>query len=172
MPDTLDAAEYDLPAGALADALAMDGTACTRLTLLTRLRARQEQGWKELEEWSDRFDRLYDKAVHRDFDPPFLLRWADELLEKERAARERLHPLIETLQQKIAENGERIDVEAQDLVRASIDAANAWITPYQTLRAKLLKLASERRIVTGEVLRARSVEGEIDYAELTRQFMA
>jgi hypothetical protein len=154
----------------LADALAVDGTAGAGLTL--RLRARQEQGRKGLKEWSDRYDRLYDEAVHRDFDPLFLLRWADELLEKERAARARLHSLIETLQLKIAEDGGRIDVEAQDLVRASIDAANAWITPYQTLRAKLLKLASERRIVTGEISRARPVEGEIDYAELTRQFIA
>jgi len=108
MPDTLDVAQYDLPAGALVDALTIDGNAGTRLMLLARLRARQEKGRKELEKWSDRFDRLYDEAVHRNFDPPFLMQWADTLLEKERAAREKLHPLIESLQQKIAENGDRI----------------------------------------------------------------
>ena len=125
----------------------MDGDAGAGLTLIDRLRARQEKRRKELEGWSDRFNRLYDEAVHRDFDPPLLMRWAGELLEKERAAKERLDPQIEVLQQKIAEHGDRIDAEALDLIQGTIDAADAWIRPYQTLRAKLLKLAAERRVI-------------------------
>ena len=171
MPATLDVSQYDLPAGALVDALAMDGTAGVGLTLIARLRARQEKRRKELEEWNERFERLYDEAVHRDFDPPFLTHWADVLREKEHAARERLHPIIEMLQQKLAENCDRIDAEAQDLIQGSIDDANAWITPYQTLHAKLRKLA-ERRSNTREVLRARRLEGEIDHEALSREFMA
>ena len=114
MPDTLDASQYDLPAGAVVDALAMDGIPGAGLTLSARLRARQEKRRKELEEWNDRFERLYDEAVHRDFDPPFLIQWADALRAKERAATERLHPIIEMLQQTLAENSDRIDVRGRD----------------------------------------------------------
>jgi hypothetical protein len=95
------------------------------------------------------------------------------LLEKERAALERLHPLIDRLQQKMVEGGDGIDAETQELFQESIDSAFDWITPYQTLCTKLLKLASERRMITANgILRAQPVTGEIDYAELSREHIA
>jgi hypothetical protein len=172
MPDTLDASRYDLPTGALVDAPAMDGATGAGLTLIARSRARQEKKRKELEEWNDRFERLYDEAVGRNFDPPLLVQWADRLAEKERAAKEQLYPLIALLHQKIAENGDSIDPAARELIQESVDAANAWVTPYQTLRVKLLKLAAARRGETRAILRARPVEGDIDYAKLSREHLA
>lgn len=52
------------------------------------------------------------------------------------------------------------------------DTALAWLMIYQSLRERLLKLASERQGDTGGVLRARPIEGDIDYAELSRQHIA
>jgi hypothetical protein len=47
-----------------------------------------------------------------------------------------------------------------------------WVTPYQKLSGQLLDLASERRSQSVKVLRAKPIEGVIDYAELTRETMA
>ena len=94
------------------------------------------------------------------------------MLEKERAALERLYPMMDKLQQKLDERGDGIDAEARELFQESIDTAFDWITPYQTLCTKLLKLASESRIATGDVPRARPVAGEVDHDALSREFMA
>jgi hypothetical protein len=171
MPDTLDFLQYDLPAGALLEAIALDNEAGARSRLLVRLRDHQEKSRAMLEEWRDLFDSLYLEAVHRDFSSRFLVQWAAALLEKERAALERLDPLMDKFDQQTAEGGEKIDAEIRELLQESIDTAFDWITPYQTLRTKLLKLASERRIAAG-VRRARPIAGEVDYAELTREIVA
>ena len=42
---------------------------------------------------------------------------------------------------------------------------------YQNLRARLIRFDAERR-TAGDVLRARPIEGEIDYAKLSREHMA
>jgi len=55
--------------------------------------------------------------------------------------------------------------------RESIEVAEAWLTLYRELQGVLLKLAAERRPAHA-VLRARPLEGEIDYAELSREHMA
>src|SRR5260370_12604073 len=125
MPDTLNIAQYDLPAGALDHAVAIDGTVGAGLTLIAPLRSRQEKRREELEKWRARFDRLYDEAVRRDFDPPVLMRWADALAEKERAAKEQLHPVIETLQQKIADHHHRLDAAHLEFIPPIIAAARA-----------------------------------------------
>jgi hypothetical protein len=51
------------------------------------------------------------------------------------------------------------------------DLAVAWLATYQTLRRRLLKLASERSDNSGEVLRARPLVGEIDHEALTREIV-
>ena len=84
----------------------------------------------------------------------------------------RLHPLIDHLDQNIAASGDRIDAEVQELFRESMDTAFDWITPYQRLCTKLLKLASDRHDGTSKVLRTRPVEGEIDHEALSREFIA
>jgi hypothetical protein len=172
MPDTLDISQYDLPAGAVLDAIALDNAAGGRSGLLKRLRDHQEKSRAMLGEWRDLFERVYEEAVRRDFSSRFLVQWAAALLEKERAALERLDPLIDKLDQKIVQGGEKIDGEMQELFQEIIATEFDWITPYQTLCTKLLKLASERRIVRGEILRARPVAGDINYSELTDEIIA
>ena len=172
MPDLVNVSQYDLPAGAFLEAIAADDAAGSRSGLLARLRDHQKKSRAALQEWRDLFDKLYEEAVRRHFTSRFLVQWVAALLEKERAALERLHPMMDKLQQKLDERGDGIDAEARELFQESIDTAFDWITPYQTLCTKLLKLASESRIATGEVLRARPVAGEVDHDALSREFMA
>jgi hypothetical protein len=171
MPDALDPSQYDLPAGALLDAARLDSASGASSGLVAQLRDHQEKSRAMLEEWRDLFERLDEEAARRDFSSQFLVQWAAALLEKERAALERLHPLINKLHQKMAEGGDRVDAEARDLFQESIDSAFEWVTPYQTLCTKLLKLASERRIDGGGILRARPVAGDIDHEALTREII-
>jgi hypothetical protein len=172
MPDLVDVWRYDLPDGALLEAIAVDAAASVRSLLLARLRDHQEKRRAALGEWRELFDRLYDEAVRKDFSSRFLIQWVAALLEKERAALERLYPMMDRLQQKLDERGERIDAEVQELFQESIDTAFDWITPYQTLCTKLLKLASERRIAVCGILHAHPVEGEIDHEMLTSEIVA
>jgi hypothetical protein len=172
MTDVLDVSQYDLPAGALIDDVDPDTAVGAQSNLLARLRRRREANHAALEEWSSRFDGLYDEAVRRDFDSAFLIRWAAALLGRERAALERLYPVMETLQQKIAEYGDAIDEEALEVLRDAVTSAFDWVTPYQTLCTRLLNLASERRFAADGILRARPVGGEVDHEALSREFIA
>lgn len=170
MPDTLDASRYDLPAGALLNAVALDNAPGGRAQLLTQLRDRIEKIRTEQEEWRSRFDSLYDEAVRRNFSSPFLIQWAAALFERGRAASERLFPVIEALQHRSA--SDTLDTESLELFKEAIDLAVRWITPYSSLSGKLLDLASKRRFAASEVLRARPVEGDIDHGALSREFIA
>jgi len=170
MPDSLDVSRYDLPAGALLNAAALDSWPSGRAEVLARLRDRIEKNRAEQEEWRSRFDGLYDEAVRRNFSSPFLIQWAAALFERGRAASERLYPVIEALQHK--STADTLDTESLELFQEVIDLSVDWITPYSKLSGKLLDLASKRRFGDGEVLRARPLEGDIDHEALTREIVA
>jgi hypothetical protein len=103
MPVIVDVSRYDLPDGALLEAIAVDAAASARSLLLARLRDHQEKSRAALGEWRELFDRLYEEAVRKDFSSRFLIQWVAALLEKERAALERLYPMMDRLQQKLDE---------------------------------------------------------------------
>jgi hypothetical protein len=172
MPTTLDTSQFDLPEGALISNVASRNAPDPRSALVVQLRYRIEKIRAEQKEWAGRFDRLYDKAWGSDWDEAFLVQWAAALLEKQRAALELFHPTIEELGRSTADYGAQPDPELLELSRTTIDLVLGWVTPYQTLCGKLLELAAERQPAVGEVLRARSVAGETDYAELSREHMA
>jgi len=172
MSNLLDASRFDLPTVALLGSVALDNAGVSRGQLLAKLRELIAKGRAEQEEWRHRFDALYVEATQRHFSSPFLVQWAIALLERGRAASERLYPLIEGMQQELTAHGETLDPESKDLFRAAIDLAVSWITPYPRLCDKLLDLASERRFDEAKVLRAHPVEGEVDYAELSREHLA
>ena len=165
MPETLEASQYDLPTGASLDIVHLDFATDAQ----SALRDNIEKGEQLQKEWRARFDRIYDEALRQGWDAPFLMRQVSFLLEKQRAALERLHPVIAELQQSVVAHRGGLDAEILELLRIAADLAFGWITPYQGLSEKLLALASARRFVDGEILRARPVEGEIDYGELSRE---
>jgi hypothetical protein len=170
MPDFFDTSQYDLPAGALLNAFAFDDVAGARFELLGQLHDRIEKGREDQKEWSSRFERLYEEARKGAWSEPFLIQWAAALLEKQRAALELFHPIIEGLQCKAAEYAARPDAEFLEVCLATIVLALGWITPYQRLCGELLELAAKRR-PADVVLRARPVEGEIDHTALSREFI-
>jgi hypothetical protein len=171
MHDTLDAAQYELPAGALFDVVALDGEAAERSRLITQLRDRITKGRMLQEEWTRRFEDLYEEALQRNFSSPSLIEWAAALFEKGRAASERLHPVVDAMQYRLTADASRLDAESLELFHAAIELAVGWIMPYSRLCDRLLDLASERRSPDSNVLRAHPVAGEIDYAELSREHM-
>ncbi|HUC69748.1 MAG TPA: hypothetical protein VMS01_01015, partial [Stellaceae bacterium] len=122
-------------------------------------------------EWGGRFDQLYDQAQRSNWSEPSLIQWAAALLEKQRAALELFNPLIAGLQSRATDYAARSDTDLLELCLATIDLMLGWITPYQKLCGQLLELAAERRKSRDTVLRARSVEGEIDHGALTREII-
>jgi hypothetical protein len=171
VPDFIDTSQYDLPSGALLNAFASGNLTGARSERLGQLSDRIKKVREQQKEWRSRFDRLYEEARKGDWSEAFLIQWTAALLEKQRAALERFHPMIEGLQRRAADYAARPDPELLELCRATIDLVLGWVTPYQVLSGKLLMLASERR-PANEVLRARPIEGEIDHAKLTREIMA
>jgi acyl carrier protein phosphodiesterase len=61
--------------------------------------------------------------------------------------------------------------EVRKARQESVDIAEAWLALYRELHDKLLELAAQRQPADA-VLRARPVEGEIDYAEMSREHIA
>jgi hypothetical protein len=171
MPDSLDTIQYDLPAGAFLNAFASGDVTGARSELLGQLHDRIEKGREDQTEWSSRFDRLFEEARKGAWREPLLIQWTAALLEKQRAALELFHPIIEELQRRAADYAARPDAELLELCLATIVLVLGWITPYQKLCGELLELAAKPR-PADVVLRARPAEGEIDYAGLSREHLA
>jgi hypothetical protein len=168
----LDTSRFALPPGALINAFGTGGDASSRSKLLGQIRKQIEKGQAAQEEWAGAFEGLYKEALSGNFSAPFLMRWSAALLERQRSALERLYPFLEDIQRQLLALGDRADPDVLAIYQEMIDFIFGWVAPYQQLSGQLLDLASERRSDSAKVLRAKPVEGEIDYAELTRETMA
>jgi hypothetical protein len=171
MPDAVEFPSDFLPDPALIDAYA-EATPSDWLMRLAKLRLRIERGHTFLREQADSLNQLYEEIAQSDADAQHSARVTELVLEKRRAAAESLLPGIVALRQKLAVRGDRLDPDVRLTFEESVEIAAGWLALYDTLHCKLLKLAAERRGRTSEVLRARPVAGEIDFAELSREHMA
>ena len=175
MPDGLDASLYELPESALTafvGAEAPSVTAAERAAIIARLRERIDRMRAQQREWSHRFDKFYDRALEEHFSTPFLIQWAAALLEKQRAALERVDPLIEALRRNLVIYQANNDTQMLQLCEEAFTVLFGWIAPYQELCGKVLDLASERRTEVDEVLHARPMQGHVDHEALSREFIA
>jgi hypothetical protein len=172
MPDGVELPPDFLPDLALIDALYAATAPVEWQQRLAQLRLRVAKGRAFLREQADNLDQLYEEIAKGNGDADYLKQVGDVVLEKRRAAAERLSPGIEMLRQKLAARGGRLDPEIRQLFEESVGIAVGWLTLSDGLYARLLKLASERRVALGEILRARPIEGEVDYAGLTRDTIA
>src|SRR5947208_13170434 len=111
MSDVLDTSRFDLPSGALINAFEADEDAWSRSQLLERVRKYIEKGRASQKEWASAFDGLYEDALSADVSAPSLMRWSAALLERERAALERLYPFLEHIQRQRIALGEGADPE-------------------------------------------------------------
>ena len=172
MSDVFDTSRFALPSGALINAFEANQDAGSRSQLLERVRKHIEKSRATQEEWASAFDGLYQEALSADFSAPFLMRWSAALLERERAALERLYPFLEDIQRQRIALGEGADREILALYQDILDSIFGWVAPYQKLSGQLLDLAAARRSEAANVLHAKPVEGEIDYAKLSREHIA
>ena len=167
MPDTLDVSQYEFPLAALIDATEWTEAASG----WAKLRSAQERAIAALEDRRKELNDLYQRAIAPDSEWQKIAQVASMVGEWGRAAAEKLRPQIDALQLKLAAPTGRMPSELRQARRESIEVAEAWLTLYRELQGVLLKLAAERR-PTNAVLRARPLEGDIDYAELSREHMA
>jgi hypothetical protein len=172
VPDSIEISQGFAPLFALIDSLDAGAASATRLTALSRLRKLHVDGSGFLEHHAEELRNLYRYALEHHAAPEELEAAAGILSEKERAAAETLVPGIDQLQRKLAARSEILDPELRNAFQANIDIAIQWLAVYRSTREALLKLASDRQGLKDQVLRARPVPGEIDYAALTREIIA
>jgi hypothetical protein len=167
MPDALDASRYEVPVAVLIDAIGSTETANKRV----RLDSAQQRALEALESRRAELNTLYERAVAPDTGWQEITQVAAIIGEWGRAAAEKLHPEIDALQRKLADPGNDMPLEVREARQQSIKVAEGWLALYCDIREKLLRLAAQRR-PADVVLHAKPVEGEIDYAELSREHIA
>jgi hypothetical protein len=171
MTDALDLSRDLLSDPILVEALRSERWLALSQDLLPRLHRRVMENRTALEHHACEFNKAYQEAAAGNLDADGLVRLAEAVLEAERGAAEQLHPWMEVLRETQAPQSEPAQ-EARQYLHELHEIAVAWLATYQTLRERLLKLASERRHNSSEVLRARPGTGAIDYAELSREHIA
>jgi len=89
--------------------------------------------------------------------------------EKEAAAATVLIPRIQSLQRYLSDTSPDDDPEAHQLFERAVNIAFGYVSGYQNLRDQLILFDVERAATAEEVRRAHPIEGEINYAELSRE---
>jgi len=131
---------------------------------LERLRAADEKSRAEPEEF---YERVSEGGVgSAEAEQAALASHEDES-----AAAKVLLARIQSLQRYLSGTSLNDDPEAHQLLRKAVNVGVGYASWYQNLRAPLIRFGAEQR-TAGEVLRARPIAGEIDYAELSREHMA
>lgn len=172
MPDVVDLPSEIDSIGSLLEGFRADEPAAERARLAARLRERVEQGRAALERQGGHLDALYRQVVQSRADADALDQMAAIASEQERYVAEKLHPRLEALERMLEQHGVLNDPDVLPFFREGLEIGTAWLELYRNHHAKMRRLAAERRAGSGEVLRARPVEGEIDHAKLTREIMA
>jgi uncharacterized membrane protein len=168
MPDGIDVSSDIEPIVELVGLLHFEGARADRFV---SLRSQQARGWAATEQYAKQLDRLYEDIARSGHNADWLVQAADLVGQSEGAQRERLRPGIEVLKEKLAAH--RVsDAEARRIIEEGIAIGEAWLSLPAALHKKLLQLAADRRAAAEEIRRARPVEGDIDYAELSREHIA
>jgi hypothetical protein len=165
MPDTVDVSQDETSLVALIAAAEWHEASGQS----AKFHSAQESAQASLAGRRAELDALYQRAAAPDSGWQDIIRVAAMIGGWRRAAAEKLLPLTEAVQAKLATKD--MSPEVRRMREQSIAIAEAWVALYREFHAKLLRLAAERR-PSGEILRARPVEGQVDYAELSREHIA
>ena len=79
--------------------------------------------------------------------------------------------MIAALKDALDPSRDRFEADVQQLLRDGIEVLEGWLAFYRGFAAMLARQAAEQQS-PGKLLRARPVEGEVDYAELSREHIA
>jgi hypothetical protein len=167
MSDAIEPLFELLPDPALIDALRTDISSAEKAMVLERLRQRVKKNRASLQEHVRNFNEMCDEASRR-LSIEGLVQLAERVHDSEKGAAEQAAPRVEALQQALLVPSPAGRPYIQELIEISA----AWLGVYEDARIRLLTLASERRVAAGEVQWARPVEGDIDFAELSREHIA
>jgi hypothetical protein len=105
-----------------------------------------------------------------DMDSDSLAELAREAHEKEREVAAHFVPVIARLRSSLTIPRTEFDADIRRLLQDGIEVLEGWLVFYRELYTMLARQAEER-IRSGKVLRARTVEGEIDHAALSLEFI-
>lgn len=162
-----------------------------RTTILAQMRQQVDTLRMAAKDYSDSLEKSYDKlraSFQKYFDilgkldvevdgekiaraDHLISEAADNIRQMDAAAREKLYPRIEELRQNSNRLGGRDLAEARGLAEEGISIAEACLERKDAFKKKV-SLLLKRRTVPAKALRARAVEGEIDHAALSREFIA
>lgn len=165
MPEGIDFSP-DFVKPALLGALRADISVAEKADALARLAQLAEGNRRGLEKHTREFHEMYEEACRR-LPGEGLAMLAERICEGEAGARELLYPWMDALRQTMSVPSD----EGREFIQELLEISEAWLTLYRETREKLLRLAAERR-PADEILRAQPVEGEVDYAELSREHLA
>jgi hypothetical protein len=79
---------------------------------------------------------------------------------------------MEAIREKSATQGHKLEPEIRRYFRENLDIAAGWLELHETLRKRLLSLASDRKSGSESILRACPVSRDLDHGALSREFMA
>ncbi|MGH7029206.1 MAG: hypothetical protein ACREE9_04230 [Stellaceae bacterium] len=126
----------------------------------------------ELREQTKLFDQLVAAtAAEIDADPNDFIEVASLVYDRQAADEARLQPVIERLQTILVREAGSLNSDARQRLRDGVDLLVDWLALHKDVRAALLVIANKRRSAD-RLLRARPVEGEINYAQLSREHIA
>ena len=166
MPEAIDFSP-DFVKPALLGALRADISVAEKADALALLAQLAEENRRGLEKHTREFHEMYEEACRR-LPGEGLAMLAERVCEGEAGARELLYPWMDALRQTTSVPSD----DGRQYIRELLEISEAWLTLYRETRDKLLQLAAERRAAAQQIRRARPVEGEVDYAELSREHIA
>ena len=77
-----------------------------------------------------------------------------------------------SLQNYLTDSSWRDDPEAYGLIQQAVEIVTSYVSGCLESRDQLIRVNSKQRAASTAVLHARPVEGEVDYAELSREHLA
>ena len=77
-----------------------------------------------------------------------------------------------SLQRYLIDTSWHDDPEADALVQQAVEIVTSYVSGYLGSRDQLTRVDPKQTVASTAVLRARPVEGEVDYAELSREHLA
>jgi hypothetical protein len=136
-----------------------------------KLRKQENSDLAELKEALRWLEEHWEQAAPEDVDPAWLVEAAAKAEQKEREATARFRPVIAVLKEAAKPPSGIFEADVHQLLRDGIGVLEGWLIFYQRFRTVLAKHAGGRRKLAG-VLRARPVEGQIDYSQLSQEHIA
>src|SRR5215472_12532829 len=138
---------------------------------LERLRKQADTDLTELKAAEVWLAKHLKESAPDDLDPGWLAKAAEQAQEKEREAKVHFPPVIAAFKDALAPPRDRFEADVQQLLRDGIEVLEGWLAFYRGFATMLARQAAERQ-PPGEILHARPVEDEVDYAELSREHIA